>query len=153
MTLPPGAPAPGTELCRVADLAPGSAKVIAFGSGSERHEIFVVRPPAEAATPPGFAGADGLVAYLNDCPHAHAPLDWTPGQFLDADRKHLLCTMHGALFRVHDGLCIEGPCPGRSLTPVPIVVTDGVVRMGHPTPPDAPASGPPSPGFSGERAG
>jgi nitrite reductase/ring-hydroxylating ferredoxin subunit len=124
VTLPPGAPPPGTELCRVADLTPGTAKVFPFGSGAARHEIFVLRPPLEA---PGPAG---LVAYLNDCPHAHAPLDWTPGHFLDAERKHLLCTMHGALFRIHDGLCIDGPCPGLSLTPVPITVEDGIVRIG-----------------------
>ncbi|MBM3503945.1 MAG: Rieske 2Fe-2S domain-containing protein [Alphaproteobacteria bacterium] len=105
------------------------AKVFGFGSGHTRFEMFVMRPPLDVTAPAGFSGADGLVAFVNDCPHAHAPLDWTPGQFLDAEGKHLLCTMHGALFRIHDGLCVDGPCPGLSLTPVPIQVVGGVVRI------------------------
>ncbi|MSO64511.1 MAG: Rieske (2Fe-2S) protein [Alphaproteobacteria bacterium] len=123
----PGAPPPGTTLCRAADIAAGAAKVFTFGAGADQFELFVLRPPSRVAPPEAFDGPDGLVAYVNDCPHAHAPLDWQPGQFLDAAGTHLLCTMHGALFRIHDGYCLNGPCPGLSLTPVPIVVTDGLV--------------------------
>lgn len=57
-----------------------------------------------------------LYAYLNQCPHTGAPLNWSPGQFLDAEGEHLMCSLHGALFRIEDGYCIYGPCAGAALT-------------------------------------
>lgn len=69
---------------------------------------------------------DGDVfGYINICPHARTPLDWTPDQFLNRDRTYLLCATHGAQFRIEDGACIAGPCPGASLTPVPVAVESG----------------------------
>lgn len=64
-------------------------------------------------------------AYVNRCPHIGAPLDFTPGQFLDMTRTHILCANHGALFRIDDGLCFRGPCAGRSLTPLRVEEIDG----------------------------
>ena len=125
------APAPGIELCAAAAIAPGKAKVFTFRDGLYVFEMFVMRPPAEVTPPTDFTGPDGLVAYVNDCPHAHAPLDWEPGEFLDNRRRLLLCTMHGASFGIYDGKCIDGPCPGASLTPVFIEVGNGVVRVGR----------------------
>ena len=79
---------------------------------------------------PGRPGAfvvrheGGLNAYLNRCPHTGAPLNWLPDQFLDHGQKHIICSLHGALFRADDGFCIAGPCQGQSLTPVPVKVKD-----------------------------
>jgi nitrite reductase/ring-hydroxylating ferredoxin subunit len=39
-----------------------------------------------------------------------------------------MCSTHGALFRVEDGVCLAGPCQGDRLEPYPIVVRDGVVH-------------------------
>jgi nitrite reductase/ring-hydroxylating ferredoxin subunit len=36
----------------------------------------------------------------------------------------LMCGKHGALFEFGTGMCIEGPCKGRGLTPVDLVVVD-----------------------------
>ena len=111
----PGAPAAGTALCRVDDIAEGTAKVFSFGGGKDMFEMFVLRRP------------EGLFAYVNDCPHARSPLDWRPGEFLTRDKTLLLCTMHGARFSIEDGTCVMGPCVGDSLTKVPIEVRVGAI--------------------------
>ena len=70
---------------------------------------------------------DNVFGYVNICPHARTPLDWTPDQFLNRDMTNLLCATHGAQFRIDDGFCVAGPCPGASLTRVPITITNGDV--------------------------
>ena len=65
-----------------------------------------------------------LRAYLNRCEHLPIPLDGGSGQFLSLDRRHLACGTHGALFRLDDGLCTEGPCEGAHLEPVDVRVDD-----------------------------
>jgi len=64
-------------------------------------------------------------AYLNSCPHQGVRLDWQPGVFLDVAGEHLQCAMHGALFRLTDGLCVAGPCAGRALHAVALTENDG----------------------------
>ncbi len=56
-----------------------------------------------------------VYVYENSCPHRGLTLDFKPGQFLDAEKKRILCSNHIALFQIEDGLCIEGPCRGASL--------------------------------------
>ncbi len=118
-----GAPAPGTPLCAVDDIEPGTARVFTFGGGSERFEMFVLRWAGDGNAPAG------LYAYANDCPHARGPLDWKPAQFLNKERTLIQCANHGARFRIGDGKCVHGPCPGASLTGVPIEVADGTLRI------------------------
>lgn len=65
-----------------------------------------------------------LASYLNSCPHVGSPLDFTPGQFLDVEKNHILCSTHGALFQIKDGLCIAGPCKGKALTALPVFERD-----------------------------
>lgn len=62
-------------------------------------------------------------AYVNRCPHAGTTLDWWPNEFFTEDGRHLICATHGAVYLPDTGLCIAGPCPGASLTPLPIVRT------------------------------
>jgi nitrite reductase/ring-hydroxylating ferredoxin subunit len=62
-----------------------------------------------------------LKAYWNVCPHRLVPLDFGGLPPMSHDGHYLLCNQHGALFRQEDGVCIEGPCIGDSLTPVGIV--------------------------------
>jgi nitrite reductase/ring-hydroxylating ferredoxin subunit len=59
-----------------------------------------------------------VYGYLNSCPHTGGPMDWVPGQFLNAEGDLIQCSLHGALFRIHDGHCVHGPCAGSRLTPV-----------------------------------
>jgi len=37
--------------------------------------------------------------------------------------------MHGALFRIEDGECLQGPCPGQRLSAVPAEVRGEVVYL------------------------
>jgi nitrite reductase/ring-hydroxylating ferredoxin subunit len=59
-----------------------------------------------------------LQLYLNKCPHAGALLDHIKGQFFTPDGGFLRCGMHGAIFRIETGECIDGPCEGAKLTPL-----------------------------------
>ncbi len=113
----PGGPAPGTALCAVDDIADGTSRVFTFrDDDGHRFEMFIHR------------NGEQVVAYANKCPHAGLPLDWTPGRFLDFSGTVFHCASHGAQFRIEDGLCVAGPCPGRALTPVKMEVRDGVIR-------------------------
>ena len=107
-------------LCRFDDLGDRDGKGFSFGGGRERFEMFVVRRD------------DRVFGYVNICPHARTPLDWTPDQFLTRDKTRLLCATHGAQFRIEDGFCVAGPCPGASLTSVPVAIEDGNVIVTGP---------------------
>lgn len=85
------------------------------------------------AAPGGFTGLfavrkGGRVhVYVNSCPHVGLPLELLPDRFLDSRRENIVCSAHGARFRVADGVCISGPCIGEALEAVPARVVDGLV--------------------------
>ena len=56
--------------------------------------------------------------YINSCPHIANPLDLKPGIFLDVLKENIICSRHGALFRIRDGRCTYGPCLGKKLISV-----------------------------------
>jgi len=66
---------------------------------------------------------------LNQCAHLSYPLNYLPDEFLSYDRQHILCTMHGALFEKDTGLCVSGPCLGRSLRALPVRIEDDAVVL------------------------
>ena len=71
---------------------------------------------------------DGTVrAYLNRCVHVPTEMDWQEGQFLDMDKRWILCSIHGALYEPADGRCVGGPCGKGRLTPVAVQEQDGRV--------------------------
>jgi nitrite reductase/ring-hydroxylating ferredoxin subunit len=63
--------------------------------------------------------------YVNKCPHDGVNLDWERNQFLDPNGIRLMCGKHGALFDLGTGVCVDGPCKGRSLVPVALAILDG----------------------------
>jgi nitrite reductase/ring-hydroxylating ferredoxin subunit len=73
-------------------------------------------------------GAGDLRAFKNQCRHLAVPLDGAdPGELWDEQRRHLMCSAHGARYRPDDGLCVAGPCEGSHLKALPIVVRpDGI---------------------------
>jgi nitrite reductase/ring-hydroxylating ferredoxin subunit len=105
-----------TDLCAVADIPDGSGRTFVFGEGKGSVGIVVLRD------------AEAVTAYVNLCPHFGIPLNVRerPSTF----RKHVLCANHYAAFRFADGYCVEGPCEGSSLEPVPLEVRDGRVAVG-----------------------
>ncbi len=56
-----------------------------------------------------------IVAYRNLCRHLPVPLDGGTGELLSPDGAYLICGTHGALYRLHDGYCVDGPCEGLAL--------------------------------------
>lgn len=115
-------PAPGTPLCALDEIDEPGAKGLTLGEGKTQINIFLVRK-------------DGAVyAYLNLCPHAATRLDNWPDRFLTQDETQILCGNHAALFRIEDGSCTSGPCVGKHLEAVPVVVTDGMVRIAESRP-------------------
>lgn len=104
-----------TELCTLEDVPDrGSAGFIAT-FGETRIAVLAVRQ------------GDDVFVYENNCPHIGSPLDFQPGQFLNIERTHIICSTHGALFQINDGQCISGPCEGDQLSPLATTVRDGRV--------------------------
>lgn len=108
-------PAAGTALCRLEALAQTGARGFAFHEDEDRFAGFVVR------------AGEAVAGYVDSCPHARWPLAWREHDYLTRDGAYILCSGHGALFRLEDGLCIAGPCAGKSLTPWPVRVEGDVV--------------------------
>ena len=66
-------------------------------------------------------GPDGRIrAFENHCPHKAGPLNALPDRFIAPDKQSLLCVRHGARFAFDSGLCVKGPCIGKSLRPLEI---------------------------------
>ena len=111
----PFAPAPGTVLCNLADIPDKGAKEVVFGTDYDSFRVVLLR-----------AGG-GVHAYRNRCAHVHIPLNYEPDVFHVYDGNVLMCAHHGAMYRVADGFCFDGPCEGASLSSVPVAVRGDAV--------------------------
>jgi nitrite reductase/ring-hydroxylating ferredoxin subunit len=115
----PLAPAPGTVLGRCDDVPPDGSKEFVFGSGPGAFRMFVVR------------NGVNWFAYLNLCPHYSLPLNVRPDEFLSRDGTRIMCRRHLAIFRMEDGLCIDGACSGSTLDAIPVSVDPaGMLKIG-----------------------
>lgn len=112
----PGRPAPGTPLCRLDEIADPGAKGFDYRQGDQLWSGFVVRK------------GDLVRGYVDQCPHAGSPLGDMIGRYLTRAGDLIICSAHGALFRIADGACIAGPCTGDRLEAWPVTVEDGVVK-------------------------
>ncbi|HKX95600.1 MAG TPA: Rieske 2Fe-2S domain-containing protein [Methylibium sp.] len=68
------------------------------------------------------------VAYLNRCAHVSAEMDWNPGDFLDGERRYIVCALHGAHYEPSTGRCAGGPCGRGRLAALMVTERDGEVR-------------------------
>jgi nitrite reductase/ring-hydroxylating ferredoxin subunit len=68
-----------------------------------------------------------VVAYLNRCVHVPTEMDWKPGEFLDGDKRFILCSTHGAAYEPTGGRCVAGPCGRGRLTAVDVAESGGQV--------------------------
>ena len=114
-------------ICPLHELADPGAKGFTLGSGDWPLRGFVVRQ------------GDCVRAYVNYCPHAGFPLNWTPDGFLAQEAPLILCAMHGALFEIETGFCVSGPCAGRKLRALPVSVAHGYVTLDASVPLEEPA--------------
>lgn len=115
--LRPNAPPAGHPLCAVDALPEGAAREFVFGAGVSAFSMFAVRRSGR------------VHAYLNLCPHFSLPLNQRRDAFLTPDGDRLMCTQHLAVFRIEDGVCVEGACVGGRLEPIAVAVEAGVVRI------------------------
>jgi len=105
------------RLCRADELPEGEARGFDLGRGQVPREVFIVRDGGQ------------LYGYVNACPHLGTPLEFTPDRFLTAGGDYILCSTHGALFRIEDGHCVAGPCAGQRLEAVAVRIEAGEVLL------------------------
>jgi len=103
------------RLCRLGELADPGSREFSFGTGDWPLEFFVVRR------------AEEVFGFVNRCPHAGHALNWQPDRFLTREQDLILCNSHGARFRIADGICISGPCPGASLESITVSIVEGQI--------------------------
>ena len=102
------------RLCALAELADPGTRGFRFREGSRLFAGFVVRE------------GDAVRGFVDSCPHAGWPLAALDDRYLTRDARHLLCSGHGALFKL-TGECVAGPCSGDRLADWDVVVRDGDV--------------------------
>ena len=103
------------SLCNVSDIENDGSAAFTIEMNGKAKMVLVVRKENK------------IFVYLNSCPHTGGPLDIRPGNFLSKDKKHLLCSTHGALFNIEDGYCVFGPCQSSSLESIPVQIKDGQI--------------------------
>ncbi len=105
---------------RFDELADPGSREFRIGDGDWPFKGFVVRR------------GDDVFAYQNFCMHLGHPLNWKPDSFLTKDRTNIICSSHGAIYEMSTGLCIGGPCLGKSLRALPIEIREGVIYVRGP---------------------
>ncbi len=93
-------------LCNINDITDPGAKGFKLKQGRNELLVFVVKKEGQ------------IYGYENACPHAGINLEWQEDDFLDINKEHIQCSVHGALFKIENGDCMGGPCNGEGLTPV-----------------------------------
>lgn len=118
----PCCPAPGTLLCEAAEIPDDGGREVVFGPEPDVLRLLLLRQ------------GERVWAYENICPHFSLPLNYDPQVFVTLDGL-VMCAHHTAFFRFDDGRCVDGPCAGAGLTPVPVRCADGHVVFGEKPPP------------------
>jgi nitrite reductase/ring-hydroxylating ferredoxin subunit len=103
------------QLCTLNDIADGESAGFQVMEDEARHDLIAIRQ------------GQSVYVYRNSCPHQGDMLDYPPGQCMDDTKSHILCAVHMALFRIEDGVCIDGPCYGEGLTAVGTTVDGNAV--------------------------
>ena len=104
-------------LCPLSDLEELDTKGFQIIIKRKKTDIFIVRK------------GNAVYAYQNSCPHAKAPLEWNPDEFLDAKKEVIICAMHGATFSIEKGECLQGACSGIGLKTLSTAIQEGNVYI------------------------
>jgi nitrite reductase/ring-hydroxylating ferredoxin subunit len=105
----------GVKLGPIEIIPDGKARNFVLEMRAGRFHGFVVRRGSE------------VHGYLDRCAHMALPLSQKLDDYLTEDGSHIVCSWHGALYRIEDGVCVGGPCTGARLQPWPVTVVDGVL--------------------------
>jgi nitrite reductase/ring-hydroxylating ferredoxin subunit len=106
---------PGVTLGSLDLIPDGEARSFVLEVKTQRFHGFVVRR------------GDDVRGYVDRCPHAGLPLAQKLDAYLAPSGGLILCSWHGALFQIDDGVCVGGPCAGARLKSWPVKVNDGVI--------------------------
>jgi nitrite reductase/ring-hydroxylating ferredoxin subunit len=107
-------PVAALPLCPSADLVErGKALVFDVLLWGQPARAFVLR----------FEGL--LRGYINRCAHVPVEMDWQPGEFLDQDKRFIVCSIHGASYEPAQGRCVGGPCGRSRLIALNVADQDG----------------------------
>ena len=101
-------------LCNFSELEEMQARSFDIGENPTL-EMFIVRKN------------NRVYGYKNTCPHARVNLNWVKDQFLDYSNSVIQCSMHFAQFEIENGYCFYGPCKGKSLEVVDLLVEKGKI--------------------------
>jgi len=105
-------------VCKLEDIKPESGKEVRIDS--EQGVTWLML----------FVCDSEVLAYQNSCPHEGRALNFAPDRFILTKEGQLVCPHHGATFELGNGLCVSGPCKGKSLKPFVVSVVDDEVRVG-----------------------
>jgi nitrite reductase/ring-hydroxylating ferredoxin subunit len=111
------APGAAIRLCALSDLRSDIARGLSITLAGRALEVLVL-----------LRDGDVLV-FENRCPHIGTPLNLVPDHFLDGAGEEVVCSTHGARFRLPDGHCVSGPCEGDALQRIQARVEGGGVWL------------------------
>ena len=114
----PDRPAFGTKLCEITDIPDQGGREVAFGDGKENFKVLLLRR------------GEQVWSYVNYCPHFSLPLNYEPQTFVTLDGL-IMCAHHTAFFNFDDGRCVDGPCIGDGLVPLPTHISGNTVVFGE----------------------
>jgi len=105
------------RLCALADIPDGGGHEVVTVNASGELRILLLRRGSE------------VWGYINRCPHFLIPLNYRPDVFCTYEAKVLMCAHHSSMFRFEDGYCFDGPCQGKNLERVQVVMEEGAVLL------------------------
>ena len=109
------------EVRALSDLNDPGTKEFQIGKGEWPFRGFVVRRGSK------------IYGYRNYCMHAGHPLNWYPNSFLTENKDGIICSSHGAIYELDTGLCIAGPCIGKSLHKLNVRINNGKIFVKGPS--------------------
>lgn len=126
MTAPGAGAAPGAEA------VPGEDAAVPLCDSAALHErgtawVWDVVEWGRPARAFALRFDGGVRAYINRCLHVPTEMDWQPGEFLDSDKRVIICSLHGASYEPTSGRCASGPCGRGSLKPIRTAEIAGTV--------------------------
>ena len=103
------------KLCNLEEIPDGEARGFCVEGPQLAQRLIVIRQGQE------------VLGYVDYCPHTGSRLDPGRNRFLDDAGIFICCAIHGALFKIKDGECVDGPCFGDKLIPAPVQAKDGSI--------------------------
>lgn len=116
----PGAPAPGSRLGHLDELADGAAALHELGDPARPFRYILLR------------SGEQIYAYVNRCAHFGVPLANKLEHLGVKPHTSIHCCVHYARYRWQDGYCEYGDCVGESLLMIPLRIVDGEIQVAPP---------------------